>query len=428
LTQLIAARQNRYTDEIKAVAQAEHIDAHELIRSLSVGQVVIPHNCNRNAIPTAIGKNMSTKVNANIGTSGLDCNPAAEVEKIHACKQFGVHSIMDLSTAGDLDKIRKLMLAETDLIFGTVPIYAVAAYLERKNKDIRSFEPDMLFDEIEKQAEQGVDFMTLHAGINKTSLAAHLGEKRILGIVSRGGSLLKRWMISSGSENPLYEHFDRLLEICVKHDVCLSLGDGFRPGAILDATDRTQIAELLVLGELVQRSREAGVQVMVEGPGHVPLNQITANVLLQKRLCDNAPFYVLGPLPTDFASGYDHICGAIGGAVAAAAGADFLCYVTPAEHLCLPEKEDVKQGIMASRIAAHIADIAKGYPGAMDVDNDIAQARREMNWDKIFALSVDPELARRRKTETSSQTPDQCSMCGNLCAIRTDTLSDYKKS
>lgn len=428
MTQLISARQCRYTEEITAVAQAEHIDSHELIRLLSIGHIVIPHNCNRNAIPTAIGKNMSTKVNANIGTSGLDCNPAAEVDKIRVCKQLGVHSIMDLSTAGDLDRTRKIMLAETDLIFGTVPIYAVAAYLERKNKDIRSFEPDMLFDEIEKQAEQGVDFMTVHAGINKTSLAAHLRDMRILGIVSRGGSLLKRWMMNNGSENPLYEFYDRLLDICVKHDVCLSLGDGFRPGAIMDATDRTQIAELLVLGELVQRSREAGVQVMVEGPGHIPLNQIMANVLLQKRLCDNAPFYVLGPLPTDFASGYDHICGAIGGAVAAAAGADFLCYVTPAEHLCLPDKEDVKQGIMASRIAAHIADIAKGYPGAMDVDNNIAQARREMNWDKLFALSIDPELARRRKTETSSETPDQCSMCGNLCAIRTNTLNDYKKS
>ncbi|MDZ4120872.1 MAG: phosphomethylpyrimidine synthase ThiC [Candidatus Cloacimonadaceae bacterium] len=239
---------------------------------------------------------------------------------------------------------------------------------------------------------------------------------------------MKRLMLSSGRENPLYEYYERLLEICAKHDVCLSLGDGFRPGAIMDATDRTQIAELLVLGELVQRAREAGVQVMVEGPGHVPLNQIQANVLLEKRLCDNAPFYVLGPLPTDFASGYDHICGAIGGAVAAAAGADFLCYVTPAEHLCLPDIEDVKQGIMASRIAAHIADIAKAYPGAMEIDNTISQARREMNWEKIFALSVDPALARKRKAETSSETTDQCSMCGNLCAIRTDKENELAKS
>ncbi|MDZ4181618.1 MAG: phosphomethylpyrimidine synthase ThiC, partial [Candidatus Cloacimonadaceae bacterium] len=300
--------------------------------------------------------------------------------------------------------------------------------LDQQHKDIRSFEPDMLFDEIERQAEQGVDFMTVHAGITKASLAFHLNDKRLLGIVSRGGSLLKRWMLDSGKENPLYEQYDRLLELCLKHDVTLSLGDGFRPGAISDATDRTQIAELLVLSELVQRARIAGVQVMVEGPGHVPFNQIQTNVVLAKRLCYDAPFYVLGPLPTDFASGYDHICGAIGGAVAAAAGADFLCYVTPAEHLCLPDLEDVKQGIMASRIAAHIADIAKEYPGALERDNNIAKARRDMDWERIFDLSIDPELARKRKSDSSSEVNDKCSMCGNLCAIRTDKESDLGKT
>ncbi len=424
MTQLIAAREGIYTDEMKLAADAEGIDQNTMIKLIARGRVVIPHNRNRNAYPTAIGSFMSTKINANIGTSALQCDPEGEIRKLHLCKSFGAHSVMDLSTGGDLTKIRQTLLAETDMIFGTVPIYAVASWLEQRNLDIRGFEPDMLFDEIERQAEQGVDFITVHAGINKSSLAAHLAEKRLLGIVSRGGSLLKRWMLHTGKENPLYESYDRLLAICLKHDVTLSLGDGFRPGAISDATDRTQIAELIVLGELVQRAREAGIQVMVEGPGHVPLNQIEANVLIAKRLCGDAPFYVLGPLPTDFASGYDHICGAIGGAVAAAAGADFLCYVTPAEHLCLPDLDDVKQGIMASRIAAHIADVAKACPGAIETDIGIAKARRLMDWERIFELSVDPELARKRKSETSSEATDQCSMCGNLCAIRTDRESD----
>ena len=428
MTQSEAARKGIYTDELKQAAQAEGIAEQDLIRLVEQGRVVIPHNRNRKAIPIAIGSRMSTKINANIGTSGLDCQLEAEIAKLISCKSFGAHSVMDLSTGGDLDVIRKRMLSETDLIIGTVPIYAVASVLDGNNLDIRSFEPDLLFDEIERQAEQGVDFMTVHAGINRYSLAAHLKEIRLLGVVSRGGSLLKRWMLHSGKENPLYEDYDRLLKICLKHDVTLSLGDGFRPGAISDATDRTQISELLVLGELVQRARKAGVQVMVEGPGHVPINQIEANVLLEKRLCHEAPFYVLGPLPTDFASGYDHITGAIGGAIAASAGADFLCYVTPAEHLCLPNPEDVKQGIMASRIAAHIADIAKGYPGAVQIDNSIAEARRELNWQRIFELSVDPDHARARKAETSTNQTDQCSMCGNLCAIRTDRDSELARS
>lgn len=420
MTQLSLAQKGHTSPEIITSAKIEKIEESELLALVASGEVVIPHNKNRNARPVAIGTRMSTKVNANIGTSNVSCEPDFELLKLQHCTKYRADSVMDLSTGGDLDRIRTLMLQNTDLILGTVPIYAVASRLEQMNLDITRFEPEMLFDEIEKQAEQGVDFMTVHAGITLWSVAAHLKMNRLLGIVSRGGSLLKRWMIHSGQENPLYAQYDRLLEICYHHDVTLSLGDGFRPGAISDATDATQISELIVLGELVARARARGVQVMVEGPGHVPFNDIVANVQLEKQLCHKAPFYVLGPLPTDFAGGYDHITGAIGGALAASAGADFLCYVTPSEHLCLPDLEDVKQGIIASRIAAHVADIAKGVPGAIEVDNTIAQARRNMDWEAVFANSVDPELARRRKSETSSDLDDQCSMCGKLCAIKID--------
>lgn len=420
MTQLQQATKGIATSEILTAAKDEHIEVDILMQLIKEGKVVIPHNQNRNAIPTAIGSKMTTKINANIGTSELCCEPDTEIAKLKLCKKYKTHSVMDLSTGGNLDNIRIKMLEGTDLILGTVPIYAVAVELQRKDKDITAFEPEMLFAEIEKQAEQGVDFMTVHAGINEWSLQAHQKEKRLTGIVSRGGALLKRWMLHTEKENPLYEQFDRLLNICLKHDVTLSLGDGFRPGAIGDATDSTQISELLVLSELVKRARLKGVQVMVEGPGHIPLPEIEANVLLEKKLCDEAPFYVLGPLPTDFACGYDHITGAIGGAIAASLGADFLCYVTPAEHLCLPNLEDVKQGIIASRLAAHIADIAKGNTNAIEIDNIIAKARREMDWETIFRYSIDPELARKRKSETSSEVQDQCSMCGKLCAIKTD--------
>lgn len=420
MTQLQMAIQGIASPEILAVAESENIDPQKLMKLIASGEVVIPHNRNRNAKPTAIGSQTSTKVNANIGTSDIMCNLELEIAKIRLCEEYGAHSVMDLSTGGDLDSIRKVMLEESRLILGTVPIYAVASKLDRQGKSILDFSPEMLFTEIERQAEQGVDFMTVHAGITKWSLQAHDMRDRLLGIVSRGGSLLKRWMLSTKEENPLYQYYDKLLDICAHHDVTLSLGDGFRPGAIHDATDATQISELIVLGELVKRATARGVQVMVEGPGHVPYQDIAANVQLEKSLCHKAPFYVLGPLPTDFAGAYDHITGAIGGALAAASGADFLCYVTPAEHLCLPDLEDVKQGIIASRIAAHIADIAKGLPNATAVDDKIAKARREMDWETVFRYSVDPKLARQRKSETSSDLSDRCSMCGNLCAIKTD--------
>lgn len=420
MTQLQMATQKKISPEIRQAAMNEQMSAEQMLGKVASGEVVIPHNKNRQALPTAIGSKTQTKINANIGTSDISSDLGREIQKIELISVYGAHSVMDLSTGKDLRQIRETLLRNSPLIFGTVPIYAVASLLESREKSILDFEPEMLFDELEMQAEQGVDFFTVHAGINRWSLDAIGGRGRKLGIVSRGGSLLKRWMLHTGKENPLYEQFDRLLDICRKHDVTLSLGDGFRPGAIHDSTDAIQISELIVLGELVQRARAGGVQVMVEGPGHMALAEIEANVLLEKKLCANAPFYVLGPLPTDFACGYDHITGAIGGAIAAAAGADFLCYVTPAEHLCLPDLEDVKQGVIASRIAAHIADIAKGFPGAAEIDDTIAKARREMDWENVFRYSVDPGLARRRKSETSSDLNDRCSMCGNLCAIKTD--------
>jgi phosphomethylpyrimidine synthase len=420
MTQLQMATQKKISPEIRQAAMNEQMSAEQMLEKVASGEVVIPHNKNRQALPTAIGSKTQTKINANIGTSDLSSDLGREIQKIELISVYGAHSVMDLSTGKDLRQIRETLLQNSPLIFGTVPIYAVASLLESREKSILDFEPEMLFDELEMQAEQGVDFFTVHAGINRWSLDAIGGRGRKLGIVSRGGSLLKRWMLHTGKENPLYEQFDRLLDICRKHDVTLSLGDGFRPGAIHDSTDAIQISELIVLGELVQRARAGGVQVMVEGPGHMALAEIEANVLLEKKLCANAPFYVLGPLPTDFACGYDHITGAIGGAIAAAAGADFLCYVTPAEHLCLPDLEDVKQGVIASRIAAHIADIAKGFPGAAEIDDTIAKARREMDWENVFRYSVDPGLARRRKSETSSDLNDRCTMCGNLCAIKTD--------
>jgi phosphomethylpyrimidine synthase len=424
MTQLSQAQKGIITEEMRRVAKHEKIDPESLRDLISRGKVVIPSNTSGHAKAIGIGKGMSVKINANIGCSDMGSSLDDELMKLDICREYKADSVMDLSTGKHLDEIRRRMRENTDLILGTVPIYAVAAKLEERSKSIMDFEPEMLFDEIEHQAEQGVDFITVHAGINRYSLQCHLKDKRALGIVSRGGSLLKRWILHKNAENPLYEDFDRLLKICYKHDLCLSLGDGFRPGALVDATDGSQIAELIVLAELAKRARKEGVQVMIEGPGHVPLNEIAANVQLQKSLCDDAPFYVLGPLPTDIACGYDHIAGAIGAALAAWQGADFLCYVTPAEHLCLPDQEDVKQGIIASKIAAHIADIAKGHPGAREIDDAMATARRAMDWEKIFSYSLDPELSKKRKSETSMDAKDHCSMCGNLCAIKTDKASE----
>lgn len=420
MTQLHAAREGRITEEMRAVARDEQKEPEWIRVELAAGRIVIPKNRHRDFHPRAVGSGLSTKVNANIGTSQEHCNLEEELRKLDASVAAGADSVMDLSTGGILEKIRTEILRRSPVMVGTVPVYAAVTRLLQEGKDDVDLTADQLFGEIEAQARAGVDFMTVHAGVTRSSVAALETDPRILGVVSRGGSLTRRWMQHHGRENPLYAEYDRLLDICAAHDVTLSLGDGLRPGAQADATDRGQLAELLVLGELVDRARDRGVQVMVEGPGHVPLADIVLNMALEKRICKNAPFYVLGPLPTDIAPGYDHLVGAIGGALAAAHGADFLCYVTPAEHLCLPDEEDVRQGVIASRIAAHIADVTKGVPGAVERDHRISRARRDFDWETIYRDAIDPELARRRKESSESRGEDHCTMCGSLCAVKTD--------
>ena len=420
MTQLQAAREGRITEDMRIVAQDEGREPEWIRTEIAAGRIVIPKNRHRDFHPRAVGSGLSTKVNANIGTSQEHCNLEEELRKLEVAVAAGADSVMDLSTGGILEKIRTEILRRSSVMVGTVPIYAAVTRLIQDGKDDVDLTADLLFDEIEAQAQAGVDFVTVHAGVTRASIAALETDLRILGVVSRGGSLTRRWIGHHGQENPLYAQYDRLLDICEAHDVTLSLGDGLRPGAQADATDRGQLAELLVLGELVDRARERGVQVMVEGPGHVPLGDVILNMQLEKRICKNAPFYVLGPLPTDVAPGYDHLVGAIGGALAAANGADFLCYVTPAEHLCLPDEADVREGVIASKIAAHIADAAKGVPGAAERDRRISRARRNFDWEAIYRDAIDPELARRRKESSESKGEDHCTMCGGLCAVKTD--------
>lgn len=419
-TQIQKAKEGISTTEMNEVAKNEKVDADWLRNEIALGHIVIPKNKNHNFPVRGIGKGLSTKINANIGTSEKHCFLSEELEKIRVAIKYGADAIMDLSTGGNLHKILQQVIAESPVMVGTVPIYGVAARLLSEGKKIAQLDPEELFKEIEIQAEMGVDFMTLHCGVTKSSLSFLDNDERVCGIVSRGGALLKRWIVDNNKENPLYEQYDRVLEICRKYDVTISLGDGLRPGCGADATDRGQIAELLLLGELVDRAREKGVQVMVEGPGHMPLDQIETNMRLMKRICNDAPFYVLGPLVTDSAPGYDHIVGAIGGTVAAIHGADFLCYVTPAEHLCLPNIDDVKDGVMASKIAAHSADIVKNVKGSRQRDYIISKARRELDWETIFENALNPEIARKRKMESESSDEDHCTMCGNLCAVKND--------
>lgn len=419
-TQIQKAKRGIITPEMYEVANKEMVDADWLRNEIALGRVVIPKNINRDFPACGIGKGLSTKINANIGTSEKHCNFNEEIEKMREAIKYGADAIMDLSTGGDLHKILQHIISESSVMIGTVPIYSVATRLLSEGKKIAQLDPEELFAEIEAQAKMGVDFMTLHCGVTKYSLSFLDNDERVCGIVSRGGALLKRWMVDNNKENPLYEQYDRILEICQKYDVTISLGDGLRPGCGADATDRGQISELLILGELVDRAREKGVQVMVEGPGHMPLDQIEANMKLMKRLNHEAPFYVLGPLVTDSAPGYDHIVGAIGGTVAAIHGADFLCYVTPAEHLCLPNIKDVKEGVMASKIAAHSADIVNNINGSRKRDFIISKARRDLDWETIFMNALDPELAQKRKMESESSNEDHCTMCGNLCAIKND--------
>jgi len=418
MTQLRAAKDGNITPEMERVAKDELIDVQELRELIAKGQVVIPKNINRDFDVRAIGKKMKTKVNANIGTSG-DC-PFIEMElkKLDAAIKAGADSVMDLSTGGDLNEVRRAIEERCSVMLGTVPIYAVAAELAMKDLTTDNIDEELLLRNIEKQCREGVDYITVHCGITRESVARMDNSDRVTGIVSRGGSILANWIRKNGKENPLFEYYDDLLAIAYKYDVTLSLGDGFRPGAIADATDRPQIDELIILGELAKRAYDKDVQVMIEGPGHVPLSQIKANMQIQKSLCNEAPFYILGPLPTDIAPGYDHITAAIGGAVAGAAGADFLCYVTPAEHLCLPDEKDVHEGVIASRIAGHIADIEKGIPGAFERNVEMSVARKELDWEKQFELSIDPVTAKEKFQHNKEF--DSCSMCGKLCAVKID--------
>jgi phosphomethylpyrimidine synthase len=416
-TQLEAAKAGTITDEMNKAVEDEPISAEQLRDLIAAGLAVLPKNTNHSfPIPKAIGKGLKTKVNANLGTSGECCSMDLEKEKLEAALRARTDSIMDLSTGEDLAAFRSFFLESSPVMVGAVPIYWVATEMMHKHRSLDTMGADELLRSIERQCSEGIDYITVHCGVTLESVKKLESYERIMSCVSRGGSILMSWMRKNGKQNPLYEYYDDLLSIAYKYDVTLSLGDGFRPGAIQDATDGPQLEELMILGELAKRARKKNVQVMIEGPGHVPLNQITANVLLQKRLCDGAPFYILGPLPTDIAAGYDHITSAIGGAIAGAAGADYLCYVTPAEHLGLPNADDVHQGVMAGRIAAHIADIAKGLPGAMEADRRMSIARRDLDWDGMVREAIDPELVKRRLQVTEDR--EGCTMCGKLCAVK----------
>lgn len=427
MTQMDYARKGIATNEIKQVAEYENIDVNEILIRVAEGTVCIPKNINHNlSAVRGVGAGLKTKVNANMGTSKDYCNLEEELKKIDVAVKAGADAVMDLSTGGDIKAIRQAMIDHSPVMVGTVPIYEAAAVEQYKDGGaVVNMKEEDLFSVIESQAEQGVDFMTLHCGVTKQSVEMLRNHKRICDVVSRGGSFLVAWILHNDKENPLYENYDRVLEIAKKYDITLSLGDGFRPGCLADATDRGQIQELLILGDLVRRAREAGVQTMVEGPGHVPLNQIVTNMQLQKRVCEGAPFYVLGPLVTDVAPGYDHITCAIGGAIAACNGADFLCYVTPSEHLALPTVQDVEDGVIATKIAGHAADIAKGIPGAMEWDNKMAQARKDRDWEAQYSLAINPERAKKVRQERISEDDKVCSMCSGLCAIK--MVEEYLK-
>jgi phosphomethylpyrimidine synthase len=417
MTQLEIAKSGNISSEMEAVAKAEGVDVEMIRERIAEGTVVIPANVKRTGlVPCGIGKGLSTKTNANIGTSPDYGNIDTELGKLRVAESAGVDTIMDLSTGGDISAIRRTIIAATTLPVGTVPIYQAGVAAIENSGAIVNMQPDDLFDAIEEHARDGVDFMVIHAGVTRAAIDRLKQQGRVADIVSRGGAFLTGWILHNERENPLYEYYDRVLDIAREYDITLSLGDGMRPGSIADATDRAQIEELLAIGELVQRAQDAAVQVMVEGPGHIPLDQIETNILLQKSVCKGAPFYVLGPLVTDIAAGYDHITGAIGGAIAAAAGTDFLCYVTPAEHLSLPDPEDVRQGVIASRIAAHAGDIVKGVKGALDWDRKMALARKKLDWEEQARLSLDPELARRVHGKHTS-IGKACSMCGEYCAM-----------
>jgi len=421
-TQLQIARTGTISDEVKFVADVENVDAELIRENIAAGRLVIPANklhLKTNLRPTGIGRVITTKVNANIGTSSVRCSVESELEKMRAALDAGADAIMDLSTGGNLDEVRQQLLAQCLVPFGTVPIYQMIV-----DRNVEDIDGEVILKVIEKQAEQGVDFFTIHAGVLREHLP--LLENRIAGIVSRGGALLAKWMLYHNKQNPLYEMFDDLCDILAEYDVCFSLGDGLRPGAIADATDKAQIAELRTLGELTARAQEKGCQVMVEGPGHVPFDQIQYNMQIQQEICHGAPFYVLGPLVTDIAAGYDHITSAIGGTAAAFYGASFLCYVTPKEHLGLPDADDVRAGVIAAKIAAHAADIARGLKGAAERDKKLSAARTNLDWQTHLGESLDPQTAERMHRQACREigveelpSADYCSMCGKAwCSVR----------
>jgi len=419
MTKIEIARSGKITDEMEEVAKAEGVPAEFVRKNLADGTLIIPRNILRRRIkPLAIGAGLRTKVNANIGTSEDSAEAADELKKLEVAVSAGADAVMDLSTGGNLDEIRKMILKESPVSVGTVPIYQAAVSSGKKGRSFVEIAGEEFFEAIERHAEDGVDFITVHCGVTRKTVETMKKQGRIMGIVSRGGALTSEWMRVNGKENPLYEGFPRLLKIAKKYDMVLSLGDGLRPGCLKDATDRAQIEELATLGELARIANKDGVGVMIEGPGHMPIDQIEANVILEKKLCGGAPFYVLGPLVTDIAPGYDHITSAIGGAIAAASGADFLCYVTPSEHLRLPTVEDVRMGVIASKIAAHAGDIAKKIPGAIDRDIEMSRNRKALNWDEQIRLSIDPATAKALRESSPPMDTDVCTMCGSLCAMK----------
>lgn len=419
VTQIDFARAGQITPQMKEVAEREHRDPEYIRERVADGRIAIPANIvhiKKGMRAFGVGEGLSTKVNVNLGISGDKADAAEEWKKVKIAEDFGADAIMDLSNSGKTRQFRQQLIDETPLMVGTVPMYDAIGYME---KPLVKLTKDDLFEVVRAHAEDGVDFMTIHCGINKSVTKTFKETGRLMNIVSRGGSLLFGWMEVTGNENPFYEFYDELLEICHEYDVTISLGDSCRPGCLYDSNDATETAEMIELGKLCKRAWAAGVQVMVEGPGHMALDEIAANMKLQKRLCHNAPFYVLGPLVTDIGVGYDHITAAIGGAISASSGADFLCYVTPAEHLCLPNAQDVLDGLMATKIAAHAADIAKKVPHARDTDDKMGQARRKLDWDAMWKCALDPVTGKKRYEESPAATEGTCTMCGKMCAVRT---------
>ena len=418
MTQKSEAQKGNATVEMEYVAKTENIPINKLMNLIDEGKVVIPKNINGNSKACGIGKKLTTKVNANIGSSSKIDDIDLEVKKAKIAVEYGADAIMDLSTGSDLTTFRKKIMDAIDVPIGTVPIYEAGVATLRKGKEIIEMDEEDIFKSIENQAKQGVDFMTLHCGITKDLVEKLKQSQRMMGVVSRGGTFLTSWIYHNERENPLYENYDYILEIAYEHDITLSLGDGLRPGCLSDASDIPQIQELVNLGLLVKRAQESNVQVMVEGPGHMPLNQIKANMEIQKTICNGAPFYVLGPLVTDLAPGYDHITGAIGGAIAAFSGADFLCYVTPAEHLTLPNLEDVKEGVVASKIAAEAADVANGLESSWSREKEMTIALKEFDWEKQFQLAIDTSKPRKYRNKCKLDDDEMCAMCGEYCAVK----------